>query len=333
MIQKSVVKNILVVGHSNIGDCVMSLPVLSVLRAEFPEAGISLITGRSAISLFQGCRDIQSIFVYDKKWGWREKWRWLGEIAKNKYDLIVDLRHTLIPVLLPSRYRTRLVRWKSQQSLPAREKHLRLLSDLGLNIANQKPIHLFGETEKQSVQKILSRKGFISRSSYIVIAPGANSSTKQWPLEYFQEIARFCVAQLQESVVIAGGKNEENISRQMEEWSKSSGVPIFNLIGETSLRELAALLAGAKVVMANDSAVLHLASELDVPVAAIFGPTNAAKYAKLNGRTKVIRLALECSPCESAQCLIERRKCLEDLKPDLVKQAMKELCHSHEPIH
>ncbi len=325
MIDKNKISKILVVGLSNVGDSIITIPVLSVLRAEFPDARIDLITGRVSIGLFQGSADLGKFFAYDKKWGWLQKWVWVKEIAKEKYDLAVDLRHTLIPVLIGAKYRTRLIRLKSSENVSARDKHLNLLVQLGLNIQNLRPIRLFGDAEKQKLAQKLAQKGFRAGDAYVVIAPGANSSTKQWPLENFESIARFSSAELNKKVVFAGSPAEKDMAQAVDVWAKTSGIPVFNLIGETSLRELAALVGGAHAVVANDSAVMQLASELNVPTTAIFGPTNEKKYAKQNSRTEVIRLNLECAPCESAQCRIERRKCLDDLTPELVKQAILKL--------
>lgn len=314
MINKSQVKRILVVSLTNIGDVIMTIPVLSVLRAEFPDARIDLICGRAPINLFQGSSDLGKLFAYDKKWGLVQKWFWAREIAKEKYDLVVDLRHTLIPLLVGARYRTKMIRSKRKNILSAREKHLSWLKDLGLNINNRKPISLFSDGEIERLNQKLAKLGFKPGSRYAVVAPGGNSSTKRWTDAGFVNVIQGLIHENQLNVVLTGGQGEGI--------PELSGAGIFDLTGKTTLRELAALIAGAEVVLANDSSTAQLAQELGVRTAVIFGPTNHLKYAKVSDKVKVVRLGLECSPCEAAQCQIERRKCLDDLTPETVKSTI-----------
>jgi len=311
MIDRSRISKILVVSLTNIGDCIITLPVLAVLRAEFPEAQMDLICGKAALTLFRGSSDLGKVFVYDKKWSLRQKWAWVREIAKGNYDLVVDLRHTVIPILVGACYRTRLIRNTKLEPLSVRERHLALLSDLGLDITKRRPISLFSAEDEERMR---IRTG---GNRYGIIAPGANSSTKRWTVEGFETIAHYLKDEAGLNVVLVGGPNEN--------WSKISGLGILDLTGKTSLRELAALIRGAELVVANDSAIMQLAQELDVRTVSVFGPTNPWKYTKQNERVKVIRLDLECSPCESAQCRIERRKCLDDLSPERVKEAIQTL--------
>ncbi|MBI4972069.1 MAG: hypothetical protein HZC17_09625, partial [Candidatus Omnitrophica bacterium] len=81
MINKSKVSKILVVSLTNIGDVIMTIPVLEVLCAEFSSARSDLICGRAPIALFQGAPEIGKLFAYDKKWGVVQKWFWVREIA------------------------------------------------------------------------------------------------------------------------------------------------------------------------------------------------------------------------------------------------------------
>ena len=326
MINKSRIKKILVVSLTNIGDVIMTIPVLSVLRAEFPDTRIDFICGRSPISLFQGSSDLGELFAYDKKWSLVQKWVWVREIAKEKYDLVVDLRHTLIPLLVGARYRTKMIRSKRKNIVSARDKHLSRLKDLGLNINNRKPISLFSAGETEKLNQKLVKLGFKPGSRYAVVAPGGNSSTKRWTNSGFTNVTQSLIHENQLDVVLTGGQGEGIPSL--------SGERIFDLTGKTTLRELAALIAGAEVVVANDSSTAQLAQELGVRTAVIFGPTNHLKYASVSDRVKVIRLDLECSPCEAAQCQIERRKCLDDLTPEIVKSTIDGLMiKKHERTH
>lgn len=317
MINKSKVSKILVVSLTNIGDVIMTIPVLEVLCAEFSSARIDLICGRAPIALFQGAPEIGKLFAYDKKWGLVQKWFWVREIAKEKYDFVVDLKHTLIPILVGAKYRTKMIRTKRRHIVSVRDRHLSLLADLKLNLNHRRPISLFGLGETEKLNQKLATMGLKPGSRYAVVAAGGNSSTKRWTDSGFANVIQHLVHQDQLNVVLTGGPGEGIPSL--------SGENIFDLTGKTTLRELSALIANAHMVVANDSSTAQLAQELEVPTVVIFGPTNHSKYAKVSERVKVVRLDLPCSPCEAAQCQIERRKCLDDLSPELVIAAINEL--------
>jgi len=84
---------------------------------------------------------------------------------------------------------------------------------------------------------------------------------------------------------------------------------------------LAALIKKAQLLITNDSAVMHLASYLNVPVAAIFGPTDEKKYGPWSPRSVVIKKDVFCRPCEKAACRFNNLKCLTAVKPaDVLNQ-------------
>ena len=80
----------------------------------------------------------------------------------------------------------------------------------------------------------------------------------------------------------------------------------------------------AQLVITNDSASLHLASTLDVPTVAIFGPTDEAKYGPTSRARRVIRRRLFCAPCEQALCRFHH-ECMRFISPDEVYEAARGL--------
>ncbi len=323
LVDKKRVQRILFVNLTNIGDCILTLPVLSVLRGEFPGARVDMICGRAPLALFQGCSDLNQIFVYEKNWGLMDKWKWVREIVRTRYDLIVDLKHTAIPLLVRSKYRTSLFRRKFKESQSVREKHLSVLKPLGLDLSNRKVIELYGEQESEKVFCELKKLGLKDGESYAVVVPGANSSTKRWTEEGFLGVVSYLQSKGL-AVVILGGDAEMELTRSLKDKSDSPE-GVYDLGGGTSLKEAAACIAVSEIVISNDSALMQIAVELGKKTVAIFGPTNPWKYAHEDERSLVVRHDLKCSPCEMAQCHIDRRKCLDDLKAEEVNEKIETL--------
>ena len=105
------------------------------------------------------------------------------------------------------------------------------------------------------------------QSPYLVIHPGSGSPRKNWPAENFAELAEELRGQLQETIVVVKGPADEDAVKKMIGAAKK--IPL-KVLESLSLKKLAALLAGASVVIGNDSGVLHLAGAVGAPTVAVF---------------------------------------------------------------
>jgi heptosyltransferase-1 len=99
--------------------------------------------------------------------------------------------------------------------------------------------------------------------------------------------------------------------------------PALNLVGLTSLAELARVLKAARLMVTTDTGAMHLAAALGTPVAALFGPTAPWRTGPFGAGHQIVRLGLECSPCFKRRCPAPR--CLSDLKPAAVAAACEKI--------
>ena len=99
-IDKSLVKRILVITLSNIGDIILTTPVIRVVSKEFPSSRIDVMVGPGGKGIFDRDPRIFKLIIYDKHVSLMEKRRLQLKLKKLKYDLVVDLRNTVLPILL-----------------------------------------------------------------------------------------------------------------------------------------------------------------------------------------------------------------------------------------
>jgi len=119
------------------------------------------------------------------------------------------------------------------------------------------------------------------------------------------------------AVVLAGAPDEVEAAAEV---ANLSGGDVVNLAGRTNLRELIALVAGASVVVMNDTGPMHLAAALGRPLVAIYGPTSPVRTGPYRRPDAVARLDLPCSPCylkRLSDCPHGHR-CLRELTPAMV---------------
>ena len=126
-----------------------------------------------------------------------------------------------------------------------------------------------------SIRKLLAKHD-IQPDNYAVLVPGSARKDKRWPVERFAALADRIRSQFGLSIVAAGNASEVNLA----DWLRSlSNVPVVNLAGQTSLKELVALLKEARLVVTNDTGPGHIAAALGTPLVMMFGRVNPARLA------------------------------------------------------
>ena len=100
------VKRILVVNLSNIGDVILTLPSIDLIKGNFPKARITMLLSPKVKSLFEPDERIDNLIVYDKHNPFKQKINLTFDLRKYKFDMILDFRHTAFPVFLSAKYKS-----------------------------------------------------------------------------------------------------------------------------------------------------------------------------------------------------------------------------------
>lgn len=282
-------RRILLISLSNIGDAILTTPVLEALARHWPSAAITVLVGPRAVPLFERDPRVAQVWPYDKMASLAEKARLVWRIRRARFDRVVNLRHGFLP-RMPGHRVTR---------------HLEVARRMGIPIEGV-GLRVYVPPEDEAT--VAGWLGTV-RSPLIAIAPGARSHLKRWTAPGFAAVADVLMRESGAQVVLVGDAEDRPIADEVaaaigarHPQSSISAWHLRNLAGQTTLRQLAALLARMALVLTNDSACLHLAGAVGTPVVALFGPTDPVKYGPAGPRDAVARLALVCSPCERALC-------------------------------
>ena len=174
----------------------------------------------------------------------------------------------------------------------------------------------------------LNYKGVSSRRNWILVAPVAASSVKTWKISRFQQVIEKLLLSQDNDILLVGDSLARQVCQNLASIDRKR---VFDLAGETTLRELGVLVHLSAMLLTNDSAVMHMAYEMNRPVVALFGPTHYEKYGRSGPFWHIVRQDVACSPCEKAQCRFDRQVCFEDLEVEKVYQACLESLGS--PTH
>jgi len=313
---------ILFITLSNIGDVILTLPALDALRDNFSGAQITVIAGVRASGIFAGNPYISKFIPFNKRLKLREKLQLFSILRKEKFDLVVDLRNSLFGALLKAKCKTSPFLKIPKRLRHMKDRHLykirKFLKSAKLNTAD-KSIY-FSPEDKKRVAGLFQENNIKENDKLIVIAPGARSHTKRWDKEKFGGLISKLAQEFPVRIILAGDKEDAQVNRYIAEHAK---IPILDLSGKTTLNELALLLKRASLLISNDSASLHIASYMDIPVVAIFGITDDEKYAPWSEGSLVVKKDIYCRPCSKALCGSGTLECLSLVKVDDVFRAVK----------
>ncbi|MFH1189434.1 MAG: glycosyltransferase family 9 protein [Candidatus Omnitrophota bacterium] len=297
IIDRACVKRTLVITLSNLGDIILTTPVVAALRREFPASRIDVLVGPAGKEVFEKDPSIFKVIIYDKHMPITDKRRLQLKLKKLKYDLVVDLRNTVLGLLIGPKYRTATIQHFPSGVIHSIDKHLHRLKSLGIeNCERRTYLHITPEDEAYT-SDLLRSSGV--RGSFVVVNPGARSHLKRWTQEGFAALADRIAEECKADIVFIGSKEDEAVVSGVIRKMKAKS---HDFTGKTNVRQLGALLKRSKLLITNDSAPLHLGCAAGTRVLAVFGPTDPGKYGPTGELDAVVNKKLFCSPCEEAVC-------------------------------
>jgi ADP-heptose:LPS heptosyltransferase len=324
-IDKTKIRRILVITLSNIGDIILTTPVIRALSKEFPVSRMDVMVGPNGRDIFDKDPRIFKLVVYDKHISIAEKRRLQLKLRKLKYDLVVDLRNTVFPLLLAPRYRTSPIQSFPKEIVHKKERHLSRLFSFGIeDLSERSYIHITKEDEDYADDLI---KTNALTDPVVVVSPGAKSHLKRWTVEGFAEVCDGLIGECAASIVFVGaGPDDKEIVQSVASKMKNR---YHDFVDKTNIRQLASLLKRSSLLITNDSAPMHLGCAVDTKVLAIFGPTDPKKYGPTGEFDAVINKKLFCSPCEVAACKYGH-ECMKLVSADEVLDRAKMMIEGYE---
>lgn len=342
------IKRVLVIEIANIGDVIMAMPVISALRTAFPSAKISMIVSPALKPLVEGAVD--EVFTYLSRFNthhmrnhisFLDQIRKFFELRKERFDLVVELRSDFLTLLLASfgkiKYRVDV---SSKRLAPAlaklscalkgnayREqcpKHevdvkANMLEEIGIIVADRQPKIYLKEEEVQDAYRFLEQYNVSGNLAKIIIHPGALWIHRQWGLQNYAAVARRILDKFDACVILTGSESERALADGIS--SLTNDTKIVNLVGQTSLRQLAAIIRISDLVICNDSMAGHIAGAVDTPAVVLFGAQDPRLFGPRGKHICIIRKPVHCSPCRQDLCLMPQANCMGRITVDEVFSA------------
>lgn len=324
---------ILLIRLSAIGDVVMASALVSVVRRSYPHAHITWLTESAAAPLLQAHPLLNEVLIWPRaqwqtlwrhrQWGqlWRQYRAFSHGLREARYDLVIDLQGLLKSGVWAwhSKARHRIGLGSKEGSaifmtqVVSREtdsrrigaEYFQLARTLNWDVRDYAMNIALTEPEQTQVTNFIARHG-----RYAVFCPATTRAQKHWFEERWAALATQISARYDLHVVLLGGPADREAAARIT--AQTPITELTDLTGQTRLRESAAYIQGASLVIGVDTGLTHMGIAYGVPTLALFGST-CPYLDTTRANARVLYHSLPCSPCRRRPTCGGEFTCMRDI--------------------
>ena len=327
-----------VIRFSSMGDVVLQTSLLAALKSKYQQKiNITFVTSKEFTCLVDKSPVVDEVVSFDRK---NESYKkFLSKLkSKSTFDFILDLHGNL---------RSRLFRWKflSTPSIVVDKRtierdlfcqfKIKLFEDLN-DVQLKRLLMDFNQVlnlDESFIRdnKVLSSSSYKTQEQgkYICIIPTASFYFKRWPIENFLDLSRKILSRHSDIEIKVLAGPSDDFCRPFDKLESEFEGRIENLQGKTTLDESCELVSNAKMVIGNDTGLVHVAESAGVSCIDIFGPTHPFfGFGPHLDQSKILHSGISCSPCSSKgdkDCKLEQHECMLKITVDQVYESAMEV--------
>lgn len=321
-IDKSKIRRILCIKLRGIGDVILSTVVFDNLLKEFPDAKIDYLTEPPSKDALEKLSFLNEIILYKKDESFAG-WKTISKVFFNKYDLVLDFfanpRTAMMTYFSRAKYRAgfpyrgrtfayNLFGPAERDKFHAAQLHLEYLRSVGIKVDSSNLHFGLGEEDISFAQEFF-KNNFNEKDFVVVLSPSGGWESKKCDATKFAEIADAVHEKYNAKFLILWGPDDNSDATSILKIMKNPCL----LAPNTTIRQSAALMKLAAMVIANDSGPMHISTAVGTPTLSIHGPTNPNLQGPFGAKHESIRLEeLDCIGCNLLKCP-RKHECFLDL--------------------
>jgi len=331
---------ILIINVNWLGDVLFTTPFIKAIRRKFPASYIACMVAPRCKEILEDNPRIDEIIIYDEKGrhrGIMEKIRLIIELRRKRFGAAYILHRSFTRALMTylsginqrigydTKKRGFLLTKAIDETVPAVhrvEYFLKIASSCGAETADKDYEFFVRPQERQRIGRLLKDKRIKKTDVVAALNPGGNWPPKRWPKEYFARLADRLSNELNVKAVITGAPKDLRLAEDIVSLSQTRPA---SACGQTSIKELAALLERSNIVISSDTGPMHIALSVKTKVITLFGPTSEGITGPYgSGDYTVIKKDVGCPvPCYNFNCRDYR--CMRAITVDEVFDKAREM--------
>ncbi|SHK55720.1 heptosyltransferase-2 [Selenomonas ruminantium] len=333
-------QNILVINLMQIGDLMLTTPVLGALRKAYPQARLTLLADTRWRDLVECNPHVDRCLFMDKKGadkGWRSLWCFIGKVRAEKFDLVINLHRNerasavaafsgakkivgyskplfalFFDQTLQNPSIAHHVGWGPLGMFPPHKyvpgwehqvhAHLQVLREtLGIEPFDGGLEMVLSEENQQKADR-LWQEHFAPEDKVIAFNIGASWETKRWLDRYFAECADRLVEQGYKIAFFGGPMDKSIVEKCIGQMVHKDSSCLHIFTGQVSLAVLAGLLRHCSLMLTTDSGPMHIGVAMNLPVITMFGASPVPGFYPYDGRSVLLKSPEKCHPCGIHKC-------------------------------
>lgn len=357
------IEKILVVAITRMGDMLQASPSLAGLRAQYPDAMITVLIEKQFAAICEGIPGVDETFAIDLSLviqalrregdGIIDAYKYFDEVLKDlrarSFDMCINMSSSGYTAIL-----LRLLEIPDNRGWMSDDEGFRLIENpwamlfaafvyhsnrdfnsinlvdilrcsAGVSKHPHTLVYNVSDRDKVFPDQFFEMKGIKPEGPVIAIQAGASQEKRQWAPARFGYLARLLIERLGATVVLTGSNSESRISNAiLEAYSHPN---LISAVGQTDLGQLAALLERTDILITGDTGTMHLAVAVGTPVVSLFlASALCFETGPYSAGNLIIQPQIHCNPCNpNLPC--SRPDCHDQVSPELVFRLV-ELRHS-----
>lgn len=319
----------LIIRFSSIGDIVLTSPVVRCLKTQYPDAEIHFLTKKRNADLLEANPYIDRLKLYDNSIS-----DLIADLKTEQYDYIIDLHNNLRSM------RVKVALGVKSYNFDKLNFRKYLLTQFGINLMPNrhlvdramdtvKPFHIqndgkgldyFIPKEFTLPEEILPEE---FKNGYVALVLAGTYPTKKVPADKYRKV----ITETNLPFVLLGGKSERDLAAEILSWNTGN---VIDFTGKLRLNQSACLARDARLVISNDTGLMHIAAAFKKKILSVWGNTTPElgmyPYQPGNGSEILEVEGLTCRPCSKLgypQCPKRHFRCMNDIPVDRIMEWIK----------
>lgn len=319
----------LIIRFSSIGDIVLTSPVARCLKTQFPEAEIHYLTKKRNADLLQASPYIDKIHLFDGSLT-----DIIHDLKKENYDYIIDLHNNFRSLRVKLGLKTKSFSFNKLNlnkllfthfkinTMPSGhivDRNLATLSHFKVTNDGKGLDHFIPEEDEFPLTELPENY----RNGYIALVLAGTYPTKKMPVEKYRSL----ISTGNYPFVLLGGKSEHAMASCILEWKTGN---VIDFTGKLRINQSASLVKNARLVISNDTGLMHIAAAYHKKILSVWGNTvpelGMAPYLSVEGSEMLELKGLPCRPCSKLgyqECPKKHFRCMNDLPENLIMDWVK----------